>query len=71
MIQFTSLSSIIKSYLKHDTSVYMAIPVHLSSERVPQICHLLGLIGRHLHKTDQLIPDRAKSNIAHQPTAHR
>jgi len=71
MIQLTSLSSTIKSDSKHDTSVYMTIPVHLSSERIPQIRHLLGLIGQQVHQTDQPIPDRALSNLVTQTVVHQ
>jgi hypothetical protein len=71
MIQLTSLSSTIKSHLKHGTSVYMTIPVHLSSEKIPQIHHLLGLLGRQSHQTGQQIPVLALSNLVIQTVVHR
>ena len=71
MRQLAFLSSTIKSHPKHDTSVYMTIPVHLFSEGIPQIRHLLGLIGQQSHQTDQPIPNRALSNLATQIAVHR
>jgi hypothetical protein len=71
MRKLSFISSTIKIDLKHGTSVYMTIPVHLSSERIPQIHHLLGLIGHQSHQTDQPIPDRELSNLVTQTVVHR
>jgi hypothetical protein len=71
MIQFGFISSTIKSHPKHDTSVYLTIPVHLTSERIPQIRHLLGLISQQAHQTDQPVSNRALSNLVNLSTADR
>ena len=56
---------------KHEPSVYMTIPVHLSSEKTPQIGHRSDLISHRSFPIDQPIPPRARSNRTNPSTAHR
>lgn len=67
----TLIQSAIKSNPKHEPSLYMTIPVHLSGEKTPKICHLLRLISHWSHQKDQPIPHRAISNLANPTTVHR
>ena len=71
MRELTLILSTIKFNPKHEPLGYMAIPVHLSSERRPQIGHRLRLISLRSHQTDQPIPYRVRSNLTNPPAAHR
>jgi hypothetical protein len=71
MRELTLISSTIKSNPKHEPSVYMTTPDHLSSERRPQIGHRLRLISLRSHQTDQPIPYRVRSNLTNPSAAHR
>jgi hypothetical protein len=70
MRQLTLISSTIKPNPKHEPSGYMTIPVHLSSEKTPQINRRLRLISHRLFPIDQPIPPRARFNHANLSAAH-
>ena len=71
MRQLTLISSTIKSNPKHEPSVYMTIPVHLSSEKMPHIGHRSHLISHRSFPIDQPIPPRARSNRTNPSADHR
>jgi hypothetical protein len=71
MRELTLISSTIKSNPKHDPSVDMTIPVHLSTEKTPQICHRSDLISHRSLPEDQLILHQARYNHANLSVAHR
>ncbi len=69
--QATLTQAAIESNPKHEPSVYMTLPVHLSSKRIHQIRHRLRLIRHRSHQTDRPIPHRARSNLANSPVLHQ
>ena len=71
MRELTLIQSAINPNTKNDPSVYMTTPVHLSSERRPQIGHRLRLISHRSFPIDQPIPPRARSNRTNPSAAHR
>ncbi len=71
MRELTLISSTIKFNPKHEPLGYVAIPVHLSSEKKPQIGHRLRLTSLRSHQTDQPIPYRARSNRTNPSATHR
>jgi len=71
MRELTLISSAIKSNPKHEPSVYMTIPVHLSSEKMAQICHRSDLISHRSFPIDQPIPPIARTNRTNPSAVYR
>jgi len=70
VIELTLISSMLKFNPKQDPSGYVAIPVYLSGEKMPQINRRLCLIGYRSYTIGRPILSRARSKPTNQFVAH-